>query len=72
MTKPEVTKAASLNLFDLGPRGSPSRLSWAPEDRSPESSCSWRNWMMEKARRLLSVMMAEAQTCELETLQEST
>ena len=41
---------------------SPSRLSWASEDRFPDCSWSWRNWMMEKARRLLSVMVTEVRT----------
>ena len=36
---------------------SPSRLSWASEDSWPEPSCWWRNWMMEKARRLVSAML---------------
>lgn len=44
------------------PADSPSRLSRAPEDKSPDCCCSCRNWMMEKARRLLSAMMTEPRT----------
>lgn len=59
-------------LIQASLEDSPSRLSWAPEDSSPERTRSWRNWMMEKARRLLSDMMREVATSRLsETLQES-
>lgn len=44
------------------PADSPSRLSRAPGDKSPDCCCSCRNWMMEKARRLLSAMMTAPQT----------
>lgn len=44
------------------PADSPSRLSRAPEDKPPDCCCSCRNWMMEKARRLLSAMMTEPRT----------
>lgn len=47
-----------------GGSGSPSRLSCAPDDRSPDCSCSWRKRMMEKARRLLSVMAAQADAAQ--------
>lgn len=44
------------------PADSPSRLSRAPGDKPPDCCCSCRNWMMEKARRLLSAMMTEPRT----------
>lgn len=36
----------------------PSKLSWVSDEHSPDFTWSWRNWIMENARRFVSVMFA--------------